>query len=279
MKEWNDDKELVSLIKGELYTAVVGDIMDKMGYTHQFLPPHIRPLRDDMFVAGRAMTVLEADVYDNQGTSGTNPVLKRSFGLMLEALDDLKEGEIYICSGSSPSYALWGELMSARAMQCKAAGAVVNGYSRDTKGILALNFPCFSYGPYAQDQAPRGKVLRGSGGRDLPRNNIYVAYRCRNCKLADNGAESPSAGRTPQGEALSAGGRGGKYGEKLVPGEYVARDTHAYKCDTRNERDDTPRGEGSCDTRLRREHTGVGKLAAVDSQRRARYFKNRVRQA
>ena len=37
MKEWNDDKELVSLIKGELYTAVVGDIMDKMGYTHQFL--------------------------------------------------------------------------------------------------------------------------------------------------------------------------------------------------------------------------------------------------
>ena len=86
MKEWNDDKELVSLIKGELYTAVVGDIMDKMGYTHQFLPPHIRPLRDDMFVAGRAMTVLEADVYDNQGTSGTNPVLKRSFGLMLEAV-------------------------------------------------------------------------------------------------------------------------------------------------------------------------------------------------
>ena len=49
--------------------------------------------------------------------------------------------------------------MSARAIQCKAAGAVVNGYSRDTKGILALDFPCFSYGPYAQDQAPRGKVI------------------------------------------------------------------------------------------------------------------------
>ena len=88
-----------------------------------------------------------------------NPVLKRSFGLMLEALDDLKEDEVYVCSGSSPAYALWGELMSARAIQGKAAGAVVNGYSRDTKGILALDFPCFSYGPYAQDQAPRGKVI------------------------------------------------------------------------------------------------------------------------
>lgn len=158
MKEWKDDKALFALIKGELYTAVVGDIMDKMGYTRQFLPPRIRPLRDDMAVAGRAMTVLEADVLEGEG-KGKNAVLTRSFGLMLEALDDLKEDEIYVCSGSSPRYALWGELMSARALRCKAAGAVVNGYSRDTKGILALNFPCFSYGPYAQDQAPRGKVI------------------------------------------------------------------------------------------------------------------------
>lgn len=159
MKEWKDDKALITLIKAELYTAVIGDIMDKMGYTHQFLSPRIRPLRDDMLVVGRAMTVLEADVCENTVPGGNNPLLQRPFGLMLEALDDLKEDEVYICSGSSPRYALWGELMSARAIQCKAAGAVVNGYSRDTKGILALNFPCFSYGPYAQDQAPRGKVI------------------------------------------------------------------------------------------------------------------------
>lgn len=78
-------------------------------------------MRDDMFIAGRAMTVLEADVLDNLTDAGNNPLLKRSFGLMLEALDDLREDEVYICSGSSPAYALWGELMSARAMQCKAA--------------------------------------------------------------------------------------------------------------------------------------------------------------
>lgn len=159
MKEWKDDNSLFALTRRELYTAVIGDIMDKMGYVHQFLPPRVRPLRDDMFVVGRAMTVLEADVIDNPTDKGNNPLLKRSFGLMLEALDDLKENEVYICTGSSPAYALWGELMSARAIQCKAVGAVVNGYSRDTKGILDLNFPCFSYGPYAQDQAPRGKVI------------------------------------------------------------------------------------------------------------------------
>lgn len=159
MKEWKDDNSLFALTRSELYTAVIGDIMDKMGYVHQFLPARVRPLRDDMFVVGRTMTVLEADVINNPTEKGNNPVLKRSFGLMLEALDDLKENEVYICTGSSPAYALWGELMSARAIQCKAVGAVVNGYSRDTKGILDLNFPCFSYGPYAQDQAPRGKVI------------------------------------------------------------------------------------------------------------------------
>ena len=78
---------------------------------------------------------------------------------MLEALDDLKEDEVYVCSGSSPCYALWGELMSARAIQCKAAGAVVNGYSRDTKGNFGARLSLFFLRTYAQDQAPRGKVI------------------------------------------------------------------------------------------------------------------------
>ena len=78
---------------------------------------------------------------------------------MLEALDDIKPGEVYICSGSSPSYALVGELMMTRIKMCGGVGAVVNGYSRDTHGIYKVGVPVFSYGPYAQDQAPRGKVM------------------------------------------------------------------------------------------------------------------------
>jgi len=159
MKEWKTDDQLFELIKKYLFSAVIGDIMDKMGLLHQFLSPEIKPLRDDMFLAGRAMPVLEADVFGEYGDSSHNPVLKRSFGLMLEALDDLKKDEVYICTGASPNYALWGELMSTRALKLGAAGAVVDGYSRDTVGILDINFPTFSYGRYAQDQAPRGKVI------------------------------------------------------------------------------------------------------------------------
>ena len=49
--------------------------------------------------------------------------------------------------------------MSTRAKQLGGAGAVVIGYSRDTRGILACEFPTFSWGPYAQDQAQRGQVI------------------------------------------------------------------------------------------------------------------------
>jgi regulator of RNase E activity RraA len=64
---------------------------------------------------------------------------KRPFGLMLEVLDDLKPNAIYLNTGSSSRNALWGELMSIRAGKLGAAGAVVNGCSRATNGILSPN--------------------------------------------------------------------------------------------------------------------------------------------
>ncbi len=158
MTLWTSDESLFELARAELFTAVIGDIMDQMGMQQQFLPPRIRPLSDDMVVIGRAMPVLEADVFEGN-VSYTNPVLAKPFGMMLEALDDLKPNEIYVCSGASARYALWGELMSVRAQRLGATGAVLDGYSRDTREIRKLGFPTFSYGSFAQDQAPRGKVL------------------------------------------------------------------------------------------------------------------------
>ena len=58
-----DISELFSLMKEKLYTPVVGDILDGMGYYHQFLPPEIRPMTNDMKIAGKAMTVLMIDVF------------------------------------------------------------------------------------------------------------------------------------------------------------------------------------------------------------------------
>jgi regulator of RNase E activity RraA len=159
MKLWQSDEQLFELVRTELFTAVVGDVMDTLGLQHQFLPPYIRPLRNDMMVVGRAMPAVEADIVGGDLESSNNLLLNRAFGLMFHALDDLKPGEVYICSGASPRYALWGELMSTRARQLGAVGAVVDGYYRDTRAIECINFPTFGRGGYAQDQGPRGKVI------------------------------------------------------------------------------------------------------------------------
>src|SRR5215207_3784790 len=98
---WQSDEELFARARRELFTAVVGDVMDKLGLRRQFLLPRIQPLRDDMIVLGRAMPVLEADVHGENINDSANPLMKKSFGLMLEALDDLKPNEVYVCTGSS----------------------------------------------------------------------------------------------------------------------------------------------------------------------------------
>ena len=152
---WRTDGELFELASKELFSAVVGDVMDQIGLVHQFLPPEIRPLDPGMRLVGRAMPVRVADLDDDaRGSESLSP-----FGRMLEALDDLREGEVYVCGGGSPDYALWGELMTTRAQVLGAVGAVLDGYYRDTDGIASLGFPTFGYGSYAQDQRLRGNVV------------------------------------------------------------------------------------------------------------------------
>lgn len=156
---WKSDEELFALVQRELFTCVVGDVMDKLQLQHQFLPPQIRPLAQDMVVIGRAMPVLSVDVFAEKISGSANKLMEKSFGLMLEALDDLRANEVYVSTGSSPRNALWGELMSTRARKLGSAGAVLNGYVRDTKGILKMGFATFGFGSYGQDSAPRYKVV------------------------------------------------------------------------------------------------------------------------
>ena len=159
MSFWTTDEELITLARRELFTCAVGDVMDKLQLLHQFLPPQIHPLRPDMVVIGRAMPVLSADVFGERVAGSKNKLLEKPFGLMLEALDDLRANEVYINTGSSPRNALWGELMTTPALKLGSAGAVVNGYARDTRAVLKMDFPTFAFGSYGQDSGPRYKVL------------------------------------------------------------------------------------------------------------------------
>ncbi|MGC2402994.1 MAG: RraA family protein [Acidobacteriaceae bacterium] len=148
------DAELFRNILESLYTPVVGDILDTLGYTHQFLPQPIQPVKETMRLVGRAMPVQIGDAWGKQ---------KDPFGLMTGALDQLLPGEIYVATGGSQNCAAWGEIMTATARVRGAAGAVIDGFHRDTLRVLEQNWPVFSRGRYAQDAGIRSKI---------------VAYRC-----------------------------------------------------------------------------------------------------
>lgn len=144
--QFRTDSELFELVNTELYTAVIGDILDSIGRPTQFLPPQIRPLVPTMRVAGRAMPALVADVHGPQA---------KPFGRLTEALDQLEPGEVWIAPRTSNLAAMWGEILTATAQSRGALGAVVDGYHRDTMRVLDQEFPVFSHGNYAQDSSIR----------------------------------------------------------------------------------------------------------------------------
>src|SRR5215471_16685379 len=148
--EWKSDSELFALCARELYTPVVGDVLDDLGYTHQFLPQAIQPLREEMKLVGRAMPVLMIDVFGKQ---------KQPFGKLTEALDQLQPNEIYLASGGEMRCAYWGEILTATAKKRGATGAVINGFHRDTPKVLEQNWPVFSRGRFAQDSGVRTQVI------------------------------------------------------------------------------------------------------------------------
>lgn len=148
---WKNEDEMFALMKEKLYTPVVGDILDGMGLVHQFLPQNIRPLREDMKMAGKAMPVLMIDVFGPQ---------KKPFGYLTEALDQLEKNEIYVAAGGAKRCAYWGELLTATARTRGAAGAVLDGWHRDTPQVLSQNWPVFSCGCYAQDSSVRTQVVQ-----------------------------------------------------------------------------------------------------------------------
>jgi regulator of RNase E activity RraA len=137
-------------VRTSLYTAVLGDVLDSLGRFHQFLPPAVQSLQPSMTVVGRAMPVLVGDVF---GTPA------QPFGRLTDALDALQTDDVYVARRSRMACAAWGEIMTEAARVHGAAGAVIDGYHRDTDKVLAQGFPVFSRGSYGQDAGARAAVL------------------------------------------------------------------------------------------------------------------------
>ena len=150
MPEWKNDKELFEIMKKELYTGVLCDMLDTLGYSHQFLPREIQAALPEMIVAGRAFPTIICDVYGPQD---------KPLGLLAEAIDHCGEDKVYFVTGGDRRCSYFGEIMTAKLKANKAVGAVIDGPMRDTRQVLAQNFPVFCTGRDAQGSIYRNQVI------------------------------------------------------------------------------------------------------------------------
>jgi regulator of RNase E activity RraA len=151
MIPWNNDAELFNLMAEKLYAPVISDALDAIGYHNQAMRCDIRPLYMEAVAVGRAMPVLCIDVYE---------IPSEPYQMEIEAVDSLKPNDVLVCTtNDSKRNCFWGELLSTAARTRGARGAVVEGFIRDTKKIIAMQFPVFMTGISPVDSKGRGDVL------------------------------------------------------------------------------------------------------------------------
>ena len=144
--------EKMKELKDVLYSAVIADVMDKMGVK---LPTcmrnNIRGIEPSTKIFGRAFTVLAADVYEEQ---------PEPYKLELEAVDAIGPGEVMVATtNGSTSSGFWGELLSTCAKRNGSVGAIIDGCTRDAKKIMELGYPLFVRGYCPYDSNGRTDVI------------------------------------------------------------------------------------------------------------------------
>ena len=147
----NDDKQLFEVMEKSLFSSVIADALDAHGARDQILHHDIRPIYPDAVAVGRAMTVLSVDVYE---------VPEEPYKLELEAVDSLKSGDVMVAqtNGTTRS-SLWGELLSTAAQARGSRGAIIDGFTRDTRTIIDMKFPVFVRGIAPYDSKGRSDVI------------------------------------------------------------------------------------------------------------------------
>lgn len=168
------DLRIFRQVEEQLYTAVISDALDELGYRDQALREFLRPISGDERFAGWARTISCVDVYH---------VSEDPYATEIEAVDSILAGEVVVVStAGSLQNAPWGELLSTAARARGARGAVIDGLVRDVRKIQTIGFPVFARGIKPVDSKGRGAIIdynvpvECAGARISPGDLIVADY-------------------------------------------------------------------------------------------------------
>ncbi len=119
------DSRLVDAL-GEAGTATVHEAIGRVGY----VGPHLRPIQQDVRIAGSAVTVLSHP--------GDNIMIHA-------AVEMCEEGDILVVTNTAPStHGMFGDLLATSLMARGVRGLVLDAGVRDTTDLRSMGFPVWS---------------------------------------------------------------------------------------------------------------------------------------
>ena len=131
-----------------LPTAVLGDVIDRLGHRSQAMDHTVRPLfAASASLAGRAFTI---------SAVASGAILERPYEHEIAAVDATPAGAVVVlATGCFLEAAVWGELLTTRMIARGGTGMVTDGGVRDLAQIRQLGAPA-----YAAAVTPRDSMGR-----------------------------------------------------------------------------------------------------------------------
>lgn len=147
------DPRLVRL--GKLYSGVVADVLDAMGFRLQSLPAELRPLTPTLRVSGRIFTARGHSV---------SSIPAKPYELEIGAVDAMQPDDVLVVDvGGDRSCAFWGELLTTACLAKGVRGVVMNACTRDVWRLRELPFPVFGIGYHPADSLGRVDIVELGG--------------------------------------------------------------------------------------------------------------------
>lgn len=164
----------LDMMRESLYSAVVADAVDGLGFRHQSPRLAFAPVTGINKIVGRCKTTLWIDfAHDDPNT----------YDLELKAVDSCRPDDVIIAAaGGSLRSAIWGELLSTAASRAGCVGAIVDGAVRDIDKMEQMRFPVFARGTSVYDSMNRQKVVDADvpveiGGVRFSPGDLVIADR------------------------------------------------------------------------------------------------------
>lgn len=135
----------------KLYSAVVADVLDSLGYRNQILGSRIQALTSADRVCGRVYTARAVAV---------DELPEEPYKLEMAAIDEMESGDVFVVDADHDcGSAFWGELLSTACLAKGVRGIVMSGCCRDLWALGKMNFPVFGIGRTPADSAGRLDVV------------------------------------------------------------------------------------------------------------------------